>query len=212
VTDSRPPEFTGLAELGAATVHEAYGRRGALPSAIKPIDRSFRLCGPAFTVLCPPADNLWIHRAVYAARPGDVLVVGVRGGYTEAGYWGEILSQAALARRLGGLVLEGGVRDVDQIAGLGFPVFAANVCLRGTSKEPTGDGRLGEPVRIGEVTVHPGYAVVADADGVVVVEAARIAAVATASRTRREQEQTILDDLRRGATTLELLGLAADSS
>jgi 4-hydroxy-4-methyl-2-oxoglutarate aldolase len=212
VTDSRPPEFTGLAELGAATVHEAYGRRGALPSAIKPIDRSFRLCGPAFTVLCPPADNLWIHRAVYAARPGDVLVVGVRGGYTEAGYWGEILSQAALARRLGGLVLEGGVRDVDQIAGLGFPVFAANVCLRGTSKEPTGDGRLGEPVRIGEVTVHPGDAVVADADGVVVVEAARIAAVATASRTRREQEQTILDDLRRGATTLELLGLAADSS
>ncbi|MEA2161809.1 MAG: 4-hydroxy-4-methyl-2-oxoglutarate aldolase [Solirubrobacteraceae bacterium] len=212
MTDSRPPEFTGLAELGAATVHEAYGRRGALPSAIKPIDRSFRLCGPAFTVLCPPADNLWIHRAVYAARPGDVLVVGVRGGYTEAGYWGEILSQAALARRLGGLVLEGGVRDVDQIAGLGFPVFAANVCLRGTSKEPTGDGRLGEPVRIGEVTVHPGDAVVADADGVVVVEAARIAAVATASRTRREQEQTILDDLRRGATTLELLGLAADSS
>jgi 4-hydroxy-4-methyl-2-oxoglutarate aldolase len=210
VTDSDLP--SELAQLGAATVHEAYGRRGALPSAIKPIDRSFRVCGPAFTVHCPPADNLWIHRAVYAARPGDVLVVGVRGGYTEAGYWGEILSQAALARRLGGLVLEGGVRDVDQIAGLGFPVFAANVCLRGTSKEPTGDGRLGEPIRIGDVTVHPSDAVVGDGDGVVVVEAAQITAVAAASRARLEQERMILGDLRRGATTLELLGLAADPS
>jgi 4-hydroxy-4-methyl-2-oxoglutarate aldolase len=212
VTDSRPHNLRGLAELGAATVHEAYSRRGALPSAIKPIDRSFRLYGPAFTVLCPASDNLWIHRAVYAARPGDVLVVGVRGGYTEAGYWGEILSQAALTRRLGGLVLEGGVRDVDQIAELAFPVFAANICLRGTSKEPTGDGRLGEPVRVGDVTVHPGDAVIGDADGVVVVEAAHIAAVATASRTRRDQEQAILDALRRGATTLELLGLAAEPS
>ena len=210
MTDSDLP--SELAQLGAATVHEAYGRRGALPSAIKPIDRSFRVCGPAFTVHCPPADNLWIHRAVYAARPGDVLVVGVRGGYTEAGYWGEILSQAALARRLGGLVLEGGVRDVDQIAGLGFPVFAANVCLRGTSKEPTGDGRLGEPIRIGDVTVHPSDAVVGDGDGVVVVEAAQITAVAAASRARLEQERMILGDLRRGATTLELLGLAADPS
>jgi 4-hydroxy-4-methyl-2-oxoglutarate aldolase len=210
VTDSRLP--SELAQLGAATVHEAYGRRGALPSAIKPIDRSFRVCGPAFTVHCPPADNLWIHRAVYAAHPGDVLIVGVRGGFTEAGYWGEILSQAALARRLGGLVLEGGVRDVDQIAGLGFPVFAANVCLRGTSKEPTGDGRLGEPIRIGDVTVHPGDAVLGDGDGVVVVEAAQITAVAAASRARLEQERMILGDLRRGATTLELLGLAADPS
>jgi 4-hydroxy-4-methyl-2-oxoglutarate aldolase len=187
-------------------VHEAYGRRGALPSAIKPIDGSFRLCGPAFTVDCPPADNLWIHRAVYRAAPGEVLVVSVR-GFTEAGYWGEILSSAAIARQLGGLIIEGGVRDIEQIGALGFPVFAAKVCLRGTSKESTSDGSVGVPIRIGDVTVHPGDAVVGDADGVVVVRATEVPAVAFAAQARVEQERLSLDRIHSGASTLELLGL-----
>ena len=195
-----------LAPLGAATVHEAYGKRGALPSAIKPVHSSFRVCGPAFTVDCPPSDNLWVHRAVYAARPGDVLVVDVR-GQTEAGYWGEILSTAALARGLGGLVMAGGVRDVDRIAVVGFPVFAANVCIRGTSKYPTGDGRLGEPVRIGEVTVRPGDAVLGDADGVVVVEAGELDAVVRASRARDLNEREVLHRIREGESTIEIFGL-----
>lgn len=200
-----------LAELGAATVHEAYGRRGALPAAIKPVHESFRVCGPAFTVDCPPADNLWIHRAVYAATPGDVLVVDVR-GQTEAGYWGEILSEAALARGLGGLVIAGGVRDVDRIAALGFSVFAANVSIRGTTKEPTGDGRLGEPVRVGEVTIRPGDAVLGDADGVVVVDAGDVDAVVAASRARVLEERDVLRRLRDGESTLEIFGLSAGTS
>src|SRR6202043_1769819 len=113
-----------------APVPEAYGRRGALPSLIKPVAAGFRVCGPAFTVDCPPADNLWLHRAIYAAASGHVLVVDVR-GRTEAGYWGEILSHAALARRLGGLVIAGGVRDTEEISALSFPVFAADICIRG---------------------------------------------------------------------------------
>lgn len=200
-----------LAGLGAATVHEASGRRGALPSAIKPVDPSFRVCGPAFTVDCPPADNLWIHRALYAAAAGDVLVVTVR-GFTEAGYWGEILSSAAMVRRLGGLVIEGGVRDAQQIADLGFSVFATKVCLRGTSKDPTGDGRLGPPIRIGDVTVNPGDAVVGDADGVVVVPAAEVGSVAAAGRARVQHERLVRDRIRDGASTLELLGLTAGRS
>ncbi len=197
-----------LASLGAATVHEAYGRRGALPSAIKPVHVSSRVCGPAFTVDCPPSDNLWIHRAVYAAAPGDVLVVDVR-GQTEAGYWGEILSEAALVRGLGGLVITGGVRDVDRIAALGFPVFAANVCIRGTGKEPAGDGRLGEPIRVGTVTVRPGDAVVGDADGVVVVEAGEVDAVIAAARARALEERDVLRRIRDGESTLEIFGLTA---
>jgi 4-hydroxy-4-methyl-2-oxoglutarate aldolase len=197
-----------LAPLGAATVHEAYGRRGALPSAIKPVHESFRVCGPAFTVDCPPSDNLWIHRAVYGASPGDVLVVDVR-GETEAGYWGEILSEAALVRGLGGLVITGGVRDIDRIAALGFSVFAANVCIRGTSKEPDGDGRLGEPIRVGDVTVRPGDAVLGDADGVVVVEAGEVEAVVAAARARDLNERDVVRRIRDGESTLEIFGLTA---
>jgi 4-hydroxy-4-methyl-2-oxoglutarate aldolase len=195
-----------LAQFDTATVHEACGRRGALPSSIKPVDPSFRICGPAFTVDCPPSDNLCVHRAVYAARPGDVLVVDVR-GHIEAGYWGEILSQAALVRGLGGLVISGGVRDLHQLVALGFPVFAANVCIRGTRKEPKGDGRLGETILVGDVTVRPGDTVLGNADGVVVVEADELEAVVAAARARVEAERDVLTRLRRGESTLDIYGL-----
>lgn len=195
-----------LSGLSAATVHEAYGAQGALPSAIKPIHTRFRLCGPAFTVDCPPADNLWLHRAIYAAAPGDVIVADVH-GQTEAGYWGEILSHAALAQGLGGLLITGGVRDSATISALEFPVFAVNVCLRGTAKDAHGNGRLGAGLRIGGVEVHPGDTVVGDADGAVVVRATAVERVAAAAHARDAAEQEALERLRRGDTTLEILRL-----
>jgi 4-hydroxy-4-methyl-2-oxoglutarate aldolase len=195
-----------LAGLSSATVHEAYGKRGALPSAVKPVDPDFYLCGPVFTIDCPPADNLWLHRAIYAAAPGDVLVADMR-GHTEAGYWGEVLSQAAIARGIAGLVMTGGVRDTREIATLRFPVFAANVCIRGTVKDPRGDGRLGGSLRIGDVGVHPGDAVVGDADGAVVVGADHVDSVAQAGRARVASEREMLKRLRRGESTIDILGL-----
>jgi 4-hydroxy-4-methyl-2-oxoglutarate aldolase len=197
-----------LARLDAATVHEADGRRGALPAAIKPIDPSFRVCGPAFTVDCPPGDNLWIHHALYAAAPGDVLVVDVR-GHTEAGYWGEILSEAALARGLGGLVISGGVRDSQRLLEQGFPVFSTGLCIRGTVKDPTRDGRLAQPIRLGDVNVRSGDIVLGDADGVVVVPAERLDRVAEAAQSRADSEQEILTRLRAGESTLDIFGLPA---
>ncbi len=195
-----------LSGLSAATVHEAYGAKGALPSAIKPLQARSRVCGPAFTVDCPPGDNLWLHRAVYSARAGDILLADVR-GYTEAGYWGEILSHAAMARGLRGLVITGGVRDTEEISVLEFPVFAANVCIRGTSKNPDAGGRLGEVLQIGDVTVQTGDVVIGDADGVVVVKAADVATVARAAHERVIAEREMLARLRAGESTLEILGL-----
>src|SRR5260370_25526971 len=108
--------------VGTASIHEAAKRIGALPAAIKPVAASFRIAGPAFTVWGPPADNLWIHRALALARPGDVLVSYV-GGFYEAGYWGEILSTAAVNARLAGLVIAACVRDCALPTALCFPVF-----------------------------------------------------------------------------------------
>lgn len=197
---------SSLDGLDAATVHEAYGQRGALPSDIKPVDGTFRVCAPAFTVECPPGDNLWIHRAVYAARPHDVLVVHTR-GEREAGYWGEILSHAALGQQLAGLVIDAGVRDTERLAEIGFPVFAANVCLRGTSKDPSSDGRVGEPIIIGQTLVRPGDVVVGDGDGVVVIAADAVDGVAAAARERIRKEQEVVARLERGETTLAIYDL-----
>jgi|HigsolmetaAR201D_1030396.scaffolds.fasta_scaffold25687_2 4-hydroxy-4-methyl-2-oxoglutarate aldolase len=206
VTFDRPaPAVVASAALPTATLHEAQGRRGALPGAIKPIDPSMRLCGPAFPVRCPPGDNLRIHHAIYAARPGDVLVVDCS-GRREHGYWGEIMNVAAIERRLGGLVIDGGVRDRDRLVELGWPVFAHGICIRGTGKDPTAPGSLGEPITIGDVDIAPGDLVVGDADGVVVVPRAQVASIVDAAREREAREATILRRLREGATTLEIYG------
>lgn len=194
------------AKLSTATLHEAAGKAGALPAAIKPVDSAMRVSGRALPVKCPPGDNLWIHRALAVAGPGDVLVVSTGDG-VEFGYWGEIMATAAQARGIAGLVITGGVRDVDALRRLGLPTFSACICIRGTVKDPAGDGAVGEPVRIGDVTVSKGDLVVGDADGVVVLTPAKARAAVPASVAREEQEAVILERVRAGALTLDVYNL-----
>ena len=191
--------------LGAATLHEAAGRSGALPSGIKPVAPSMVLCGPAFTVHCPPLSNLQIHHAIYNAQPGDVLVVHVSGG-VEAGYWGDILNEAAMARGLGGLVIDGGVRDTAGLAAAAFPVFSDGVCIRGTGKDFQAVAWLQEPVRIGEVIVAPGDLVMGDRDGVMVLPADTVPRVLAAARAREIDEKHKISLIRQGLRTIDLYG------
>jgi 4-hydroxy-4-methyl-2-oxoglutarate aldolase len=192
--------------LSSATVHEAAGRVGALPSAIKPLDPAMRFAAPAFPVRTPPGDNLWLHRAVCAASRGDVLVVDTGAGF-EYGYWGEILAEAAIARGLAGLVIHGGVRDSLRLIELGWPIFAERVCLSGTAKDPAGRGALGKPVTIGNVPVRRGDLVVADADGVVCIPSARAEDVRALSAQREHAEAGHIRRIRDGETTIALYNL-----
>jgi 4-hydroxy-4-methyl-2-oxoglutarate aldolase len=193
---------------GSATVHEAMGRSGALPARIKPVFAGSVVAGPAFPIRASAGDNLWIHHGLYAAQPGDVLVVEVPVA-PDYGYWGEILSVAAQQRGLGGLVITGGVRDIDALARVGFPVFSSTVCIRGTGKDPNSDGGFGAatPLRIGDVDVRHGDYVVGDADGVAVVPAAEIARVVALADRRRVDEDALMARIRDGETTLTLLDL-----
>ncbi|WP_348612220.1 dimethylmenaquinone methyltransferase [Nocardioides sp. 31GB23] len=187
-------------------MHEAAGRIGALPARLRPAYPGAIVDGPAFPVLCPVGDNLWLHRAVYAASPGDVLVVATT-GTDEFGYWGEILSEAAKARGLGGLVIDGGVRDTEVLGRVGFPVFSALTCLRGTIKNPELGGGTPLEVVFGETSVRRGDLVVGDLDGLVVIPAADEAQVLAASQAREDKEATIIAELRAGATSLDLYGM-----
>jgi len=133
-----------------------------------------------------------------------VLVVSV-GGDEEHGYWGEVLTTAAMASALGGLVIEGGVRDVAAVAGLGFPVFSTRTALAGTTK--TERGEVGGPVDVGGVSVSFGDWLVADHDGVVVIGGRDLPTVTEASHARAQKERELFGELRAGRTTLELLVL-----
>jgi len=192
--------------LGTATLHEAAGRIGALPSAIKPVAPGMRLAGPAFTVHVPAIDNLWIHRALYDAAVGDILVVSTSGGI-EAGYWGDILNEAAMAQKLGGLVIDGGVRDSAGLAEQAFPIFSNGICIRGTIKDFEATAWLRHPIRIGEVVIRQGDLIVGDRDGVVALPAARVAEAIDAGVRREADEAEKIVRIRAGARTLDLYGL-----
>jgi 4-hydroxy-4-methyl-2-oxoglutarate aldolase len=198
-----PDVVAAARQLGAATLHEAGGRIGVMPLTIKPVAPGFRVCGPAVTVHSPGGDNLWLHRAIYVAEPGDVLVVHVSGEY-DFGYWGEIMSCAARARGLAGLVIDGCVRDGAVLADFGLPVFARGLCIRGTGKDFGARGWINHPTRFGDLTVHAGDLVVGDTDGVVVVPKDRASEVVDAARQREAKEASILQRLRDGERTLEL--------
>lgn len=162
------------------------------------------MVGPAVPVQCTPGDNLAIHVGVARAGSGSVMVVDV-GDEPELGYWGEVLTIAAEARGLAGLVIDGCVRDVAALAAHGFPVFSAGVALTGATKDRAGS--VGRPVTVGEAHVDPGDWVIGDVDGVVVVPHATVDDVLTAARRRSAAEAVLFEELRAGKTTLELLAL-----
>lgn len=189
---------------GTASIHEAAGRIGALPSRLKPLHPEMVLAGPALPVRCPPGDNFWIHSALADAGPGHVLVVECGEQGDEYGYWGEIMATAAIARNIGGLVITGGIRDSLALIALGLPTFSSGVSIRGTAKDKSGDGAVGEPVRIGDVTVHCGDMIYGDADGLVVLPAASAAGIINAARNRDAKEASILARVRAGEPTLNV--------
>lgn len=200
-----PVQLKLARELGSATLHEAAGRIGALPSAIKPLSPTMRLAGPAFTVHVPAFDNLWIHRAVYAAREGDILVISTSGGL-EAGYWGDILNEAAIAQNLGGIVIDGGVRDSAGLIRNSLPVFSNGVSIRGTVKGREAIAWLRQPIRIGEIVVKQDDLVMGDADGVVVIPARDVSRVIDAGRRRESDETEKIARIRAGERTIDLYG------
>lgn len=191
--------------LGAATIHEAAGRIGALPSAIKPVSSDMRVAGPAFTVHVPAGDNLWIHRAIYQARPGDVLVIYTNGGL-EYGYWGDILTSAAIARGLAGLVIDGGVRDTREISEMGFPVFSNGVCIRGTIKDYNGRSWIREPVKIGDVIVKDRDLIVGDRDGVVAIPSNIVDEAIRKGHEREADETAKTARILAGERTIDIYG------
>lgn len=200
-----PEQLARARAFGSATLHEAAGRIGALPSAIKPIDEAWTMAGPAFTVHCPAGDNLWIHRGLYVAKPGEVMVVFPSGG-VEWGYWGDIMNTAAMAAGLTGLLIDGGVRDSAGLLKMGFPVFSHGVCIRGTIKDHDGVAFLGRPVRIGEVLIQPGDLIVGDRDGTVAIPADRVAEVLDKAAAREADETAKIARIKAGERTIDIYG------
>ncbi|SOD91443.1 RraA family protein [Streptomyces sp. Ag109_G2-15] len=184
----------------SATLLEASKPGIALSPELRSLWAGARLCGPAFTVQGAGGDNLALHHAVLQAPPGSVLVADLGGA--RFGHWGEILTVAAQHRGIAGLLIDGGVRDADEIKGLGFPVFSRNNAILGTRKDFR--GVFGGPVTVGGITVHTGDLVVGDVDGVVALPSAGAEEILDRADARLARENELVKQLREGRTTLDL--------
>jgi 4-hydroxy-4-methyl-2-oxoglutarate aldolase len=190
------------AQYQAAIFADVNGRRGAMHGRIVALQPGMKLAGPAFTVDVRPGDNLMIHAAIALARPGDVLVIDGKGDVTAA-LMGALMMNACKVRKLAGVVVDGAVRDREELESLRFPVFAVGTNPNGPTKNVA--GRIGTLVSCGGVTVSPGDLVVADVDGVVVLEREQVPALLPLAAKKVADEATRMDQIQRGDTSASWL-------
>lgn len=188
---------------GVSTLYEAGGRRGDTFGLVHRAGAKSVL-GVALTARCQPGDNLAVHRAVAQANPGDVLVIA--GSDVAVGYVGDVLVNAAIHRGVAAILVDGGVRDIDELVGLELPVWSTRVAMTAAVKVTPGE--VGVPVTFAGAQVNSGDIVRADSDGAVIIPAAAWSETLHAARARDAFEARIKDRLERGETTLQILGLA----
>lgn len=193
------------AEFQPAILADVAGRRGALDGRIKALRPRMKLAGNAITVEVRPGDNLMIHAAMAIARPGDVLVIDGKGDQTSA-LMGTIMMTACKKLGIAGVVMDGACRDSLEIDEMDFPVFSVGTNPNGPTKNV--GGRIGHPVSIGGVTVHAGDFVIADGDGVVVVERDKIESLLPLAAKKVKDEAARIAAIQAGDTTAKWLNTA----
>lgn len=196
-------------EVTVADIHEAMGQQGraSLMSArMRPLKDGQKIAGPAVTAFCAPGDNLMMHRALYLAQPGDVLVVVCQAELSGA-QWGDLATRYALQKGLAGVVVQGCARDVDQVRALGLPVWSTHI--HPIHPDKAGHGFVNTPVVCEGVNVCPGDLIVADGDGVIAVPRHDAARVIAAAQAKMRKEDEAAEAVRRGAAVWDLSGAAA---
>ena len=196
-------------EVTVADVHESMGTAGRaqlMGARMRPLGLAQKIAGPAFTAFCWPGDNLMMHRALYLAQPGDVLVVVCQAELSGA-QWGDLATRYAIKKGLAGVVVQGCARDVDQVRALGLPVWATHIWPIHPDK--SGHGFVNAPVVCEGVNVCPGDLIVADGDGVIAVPRADAARVVAAALAKMRKEDEVAEKVRNGAAVWDLSGAAA---
>jgi RraA family protein len=181
--------------LPVANISDCMTRMTAGGPRLRPMHSTGYLAGPALTVKTRPGDNLMIHKALTLAQPGDVIVVDGGGDLTNS-LFGEIMVATAVKIGVAGVVLNGAVRDCEEIGRGEFPLYAAGVTHRGPYKD--GPGEINVPISIDGMVIHPGDLIVGDADGLLCVPYDVVEEVLGATHKKMEAEKKTLADIEAG--------------
>lgn len=195
-----------LARLGTATVYEAAGRVGLLDAPLVQIVPGTRAAGPARIARCGQDDNLMAHAVMARLQPGEVLVLAMPEPSPVA-LIGDLLATQAQVRGAAAILVDGAVRDSEELARMALPVWARWVRARGATKTQVGE--LDVPVEVAGQQIRPGDIVILDADGGAIVPAERVDDVLAAALARERNEEVKRERLQAGELSYEIDGLRA---
>lgn len=182
-------------KVPVANVSDCMSRMIAGGARIRPMHDGTPMAGPALTIKTRPGDNLMIHKALKLAKPGDIIVVDAGGDLTNA-LIGEIMVGEAKLRGLGGIVINGAVRDSAVLRKDNFPIFAAGVTHRGPYKD--GPGEINVPIAIDGMVIEPGDLVIGDDDGLLCVPYDQVESILAAAHGKQEIEAKMVADIASG--------------
>ena len=168
ISDFQRPEpalVEAFRELPVANIDDCMNRTAAVDGAIRPVNKA-KLLGPAFTVKVPEGDNLMFHKAMDMAKPGDVIVIDA-GGDPKRAIFGALMINYCKSRGLAGVIVDGAIRDYEELSQMDFPVYARAVTPNGPYKN--GPGEIGTVISFGGKVVRPGDIIAGDADGILVI-------------------------------------------
>ena len=197
-------DYATLAGLGVATIHEAAGRTGIIDVPLTQVMAGSRVAGPARIALCAPGDNTMVHAAVAHASPGDVLVL-TSAEPAPVALVGELLATQAQAQGVAGILVDGAVRDLDELVAIGLPIWTRFVRAQGATKGVV--GKLDVPVVIGGAEIRPGDLVVMDCDGAMALPSERVDEVLPLALARAEHERAMRERYASGELSYDLQGL-----
>jgi len=191
-------------EIPSSIVSDCLNRYFGMSGEIRPIFNGIRLCGSAITIQSMSGNNMMSHLALTFAEPGDILVIDGR-GYLGNAVWGGVQMACAIKRGVAGLVVDGAIRDVEDMRQARFPVYCKGVTPAGPHKG--WPDSINVPIQCGGIPVHPGDIVVGDDDGVAVVPLEHVKEVYEEAITRVEKERDWLDKIAKGVSSLDAVGL-----
>ncbi|MCK4613232.1 MAG: orotidine 5'-phosphate decarboxylase [Thermoplasmata archaeon] len=191
-----------LMKASAPNVADAMHKKGAMKN-IRPLRMGYHMVGKALTVRTADGDWAKAVEAIDAAGEGDVIVIDAGKGRTAV--WGELASWSAKLKGVSGIVVDGAIRDVDDIAAMGFPAFSRNIAPN--AGEPKGFGEIGTEIVCGEIEVAPGDWIIGDDSGVVVIPKERAVEIANRALDVKERENRFREEIKRGSTLSRVLEL-----
>ena len=185
--------------IPSSNIGDVVKRMYCMFGGIRPFNK-LPLLGVAFTVKVPSGDNLMAQMALDYAQPGDIIVID-GAGYTDRALVGGMMLAYAQQKKIGGFIVDGAVRDIDDINGSNIPVFAKSATPLGPYQ--VGPGEVNVPIVCGGQVIMPGDILVGDADGVVVIPQDSARELLIAARKNLENEQIDMDRMKQGFYTQE---------